>query len=93
MQKGFFLKFIKHKCPSDGIAAHKRHCYLGGMKYLLAVCFFNFMWYIVKNSWGAYSNQQGGYLFMAAAYFNIKTSAIFLHKDGIPPAIRKKTGL
>jgi bleomycin hydrolase len=46
-------------------------------------------WYCVKNSWGK-GNAFDGYLFMNEAYFNIKTTAIIVHKDAIPVAIRKK---
>lgn len=49
-------------------------------------------WYCVKNSWGK-GNPAGGYMFMNEAYFNIKTTAIVVHKDAIPVAIRKKMGI
>lgn len=49
-------------------------------------------WYCVKNSWGK-DNPFGGYLFMSDAYFNIKTTAIIVHKDAIPVGIRKKMGV
>ena len=49
-------------------------------------------WYCVKNSWGK-GNPINGYLFMNEAYFNIKTTAIVVHKDAIPPAIRKRMGI
>jgi bleomycin hydrolase len=50
-------------------------------------------WYCVKNSWGSYGNPLGGYLFMSEAYFNIKTTAIVVHKDALPAATRKNMGL
>jgi bleomycin hydrolase len=50
-------------------------------------------WYCVKNSWGSTGNQLGGFMFMSDAYFKIKTTAIIVHKDAIPAAIRKKMGL
>lgn len=50
-------------------------------------------WYCVKNSWGNYSNPLGGYLFMSEAYFNIKTTAIIVHKTALPATIRKNIGL
>jgi bleomycin hydrolase len=50
-------------------------------------------WYCVKNSWGNYGNPLGGYMFMSEAYFNIKTTAIVVHKDALPATIRKNMGL
>lgn len=50
-------------------------------------------WYCVKNSWGNNTNALGGYLFMSEAYFNIKTTAIVVHKDALPATIRKNMGL
>ena len=50
-------------------------------------------WYCVKNSWGDYSNQLGGFLFMSDAYFKIKTGAIIVNKKAIPTAILKKMKL
>ncbi len=50
-------------------------------------------WYCVKNSWGSTANKLSGFMFMSDAYFNIKTSAIIVHKDAIPAVIRKKMGL
>jgi bleomycin hydrolase len=50
-------------------------------------------WYCVKNSWSSTANRLGGFMFMSEAYFNIKTSAIIVHKDAIPGVMRKKMGL
>jgi bleomycin hydrolase len=50
-------------------------------------------WYYIKNSWGDYSNGLGGFLFMRDDYFKIRTLAIVVNKNAIPPAIRKKMGL
>ncbi len=50
-------------------------------------------WFYVKNSWGNYSNNLKGFLFMSADYFAIKTSAIIVNKKSIPTTIRKKLGI
>lgn len=50
-------------------------------------------WYRVKNSWGSYSNQQGGWLYMNRAFFAIKTIAIIVNKNPIPRNIKQKMGL
>ncbi len=50
-------------------------------------------WYLVKNSWGSDTNPAGGYLYMREDYFVLRTLAIIVHKEAIPPAIRKKMGL
>ena len=50
-------------------------------------------WYYVKNSWGHYSNNLGGYLYMREDYFTIRTVAIIVNKHAIPYAIRLKLGL
>jgi bleomycin hydrolase len=50
-------------------------------------------WFYVKNSWGNYSNNLKGFLFMSADYFAIKTSAIIVNKKNIPSTIRKKLGI
>jgi len=52
-----------------------------GTKYLL-----------VKNSWGT-SNYPKGYLYVSEAYFKYKTINIYLHKDGISSALKKKLNL
>ncbi len=49
--------------------------------------------YYIKNSWGAESNDYGGYLNMTVDYARLKTIAILVHKDAIPPVIRKKLNL
>jgi len=52
-----------------------------GTKYLL-----------VKNSWGT-GNYPEGYLYVSEHYFKYKTINIYVHKDGVAPALRKKIGL
>ena len=49
-------------------------------------------YYIIKNSWGA-SNDYKGYMYMTKAFVKYKTTAILLHKGGVPSAIAKKLGL
>ncbi len=49
-------------------------------------------WYYVKNSWGKI-NELDGFLLMDENYFVIKTAAIVVNKNAIPPAIRKKMNL
>lgn len=50
------------------------------------------LYYIIKNSWGEISPYKG-YLYMSRPYAEMKTMAIFVHKDAIPRPIRKKLGL
>lgn len=52
-----------------------------GTKYLL-----------VKNSWGT-GNYPKGYLYVSENYFKYKTINIYLHKDGVMPALKKKLSL
>ena len=49
--------------------------------------------FYTKNSWGAESNDYGGYLHMTEDYVRLKTIAILVHKDAIPENIRKKLNL
>ena len=49
-------------------------------------------YFLVKNSWGT-SNYPKGYFYVSENYFKYKTMNIFLHKDGIQSAIKKKLGL
>ncbi len=49
--------------------------------------------YYTKNSWGAESNDFGGYLYMTEDYVRLKTVAILVHKDGIPKQIKEKLNL
>jgi bleomycin hydrolase len=46
-------------------------------------------YYIVKNSWGD-KNDYKGYIYVTKAYVQYKTTAILLHKNGIPSELRKK---
>ncbi len=50
-------------------------------------------WYYIKNSWGSQTNNLRGFLFMRDDYFKIKTVAIIVNKNAIPPDIRQKLGL
>jgi bleomycin hydrolase len=52
-----------------------------GTKYLL-----------VKNSWGT-GNYPEGYLYVSENYFKHKTINIYVHKDGVSPALKKKIGM
>jgi bleomycin hydrolase len=49
-------------------------------------------WYYIKNSWGPL-NSLGGFLFMREDYFQVRTVAIIVNKNAIPPSIRMKMGL
>lgn len=51
------------------------------------------MYYQTKNSWAANSNQTGGYLNISESYVRLNTIAIMVHKDAIPPALKKKLKL
>lgn len=46
-----------------------------------------------KNSWGADSNSDGGYLNISEPYVRLNTIAIMVHKDAVPKEIRKKLGI
>jgi bleomycin hydrolase len=50
-------------------------------------------YYKTKNSWGTDRNPYGGYLNMSENYVRAKTIFIMVHKNGIPPEIRKKLGV
>jgi bleomycin hydrolase len=49
-------------------------------------------YYTVKNSWGE-KNDYKGYIYVSRAYIKYKTTAILLHKNGIPDELRKKLQL
>lgn len=49
--------------------------------------------FYTKNSWGADSNDFGGYLHMTEDYVRLKTIAIMVHKNAIPENIKAKLGL
>ena len=53
----------------------------------------NHKWYLIKNSWGDYSNKENGYMYMRDDYFKIKTMAIIVNKNAMPAAIRKKMNI
>jgi len=48
--------------------------------------------FIVKNSWGQ-ENPHQGIQYMSVSYFRLKTVALLLQKDAIPPAIKGKLGV
>jgi bleomycin hydrolase len=49
-------------------------------------------YYVVKNSWGT-TNDYKGYLHVSKAYVQFKTTALLLHKRGVPPDVRTKLGM
>jgi bleomycin hydrolase len=49
-------------------------------------------YYLVKNSWGE-KNDFKGYMYVTRGFVKYKTTAILLHKNGIPKDIRKKLGI
>jgi len=49
--------------------------------------------YYTKNSWGIKDKKYNGYWYMSEPYVRLKTIAIMVHKDAIPPIIRTKLGL
>lgn len=49
--------------------------------------------FYTKNSWGAESNEYGGYLHLTEDYVRLKTIAIMVHKDAVPENIKAKLGL
>lgn len=50
-------------------------------------------YYITKNSWGEECNNFGGYIDLSESYVKLKTVAIMVHKNAIPPDIAKKMGI
>jgi bleomycin hydrolase len=50
-------------------------------------------YYIVKNSWSEEGNAFNGYLYASRAFVQLKTTSLLVHKNGIPPDLRKKLGL
>jgi bleomycin hydrolase len=49
-------------------------------------------YYKVKNSWGD-KNDFKGYIYVTKAYVRYKTTAILLHKNGVPNRLREKLSL
>ncbi len=49
-------------------------------------------YYKVKNSWGD-KNDYKGYIYVSKAYVQYKTTAILLHKNGIPNRLREKLSI
>ena len=50
-------------------------------------------YFITKNSWGADSNKNGGYLNMSESYVKAKTIYVMMHKDALPDALKEKLGI
>lgn len=48
--------------------------------------------YLTKNSSGT-DRKYGGYIYLSRSYFRLKTIAITIHKDVLPPDLRTKMGL
>lgn len=51
------------------------------------------IYYITKNSWAQDSNNYGGKLYMSESYVRLKTVAIQVHKDAIPPSLKTKLNM
>ncbi len=49
-------------------------------------------YFLVKNSWGT-GNYPEGYLYVSESYFKWKTINVYMHKNGLSPAMRKKLDL
>lgn len=50
-------------------------------------------YYNTKNSWGTERNDFGGYIKMSEPYMRLKTIAIMVHKEALPPEVLKKLGI
>lgn len=50
-------------------------------------------YYLIKNSWGAETNDMGGYFYCSKPYFLYKTTGIMLNKKAVPKDIAKKMGI
>ncbi len=53
---------------------------------------FGSKYYYIKNSWNTDSKYEG-YFYASVPFVRLKTLDILVHKNGIPPAIRKKLGI
>lgn len=49
-------------------------------------------YYYVKNSWGT-ENPYKGYIYVSESYFRLRTTVIFLNRNALPEATRKKLGV
>jgi len=49
-------------------------------------------YYMVKNSWGD-KNDYKGFIYVSKAYVQYKTTAILLHKNGVPNTLRDKMSI
>ncbi|MBL1281132.1 MAG: aminopeptidase [Fluviicola sp.] len=49
-------------------------------------------YFLVKNSWGT-GNYPEGYLYVSESYFKWKTINVYMHKDALSGAMKKKLGL
>lgn len=51
------------------------------------------LYFKVKNSWGLDGSPYEGYFYASKAFVLLKTTDFIIHKNGIPPVIRKKLNL
>jgi bleomycin hydrolase len=50
------------------------------------------LFYVVKNSWGEISNLKG-YIYVSEAYMRLNTLSFTVHKEALPPDVRKQIGI
>jgi bleomycin hydrolase len=48
--------------------------------------------YLTKNSGGT-DQPNGGYVYLSRSFFRLKTTAVMIHKDALPPVMKEKLNI